>query len=121
MREKICQGRGGYSPVGGMMLLPGRHDDEPEMWRKVFKAPFKESYRCRQKSNPDILIDYILTEMWSIIPDLIEIGGRYIKSCSALECMDPVKIKELYGEISRPLGGTIGTQINMPWSAEECE
>ncbi|MFY9176054.1 MAG: uroporphyrinogen decarboxylase family protein [Caldicoprobacterales bacterium] len=91
----------------------------PEMWRKFLKPRLKKVIDAAREVNPDILIDYHSDgNVESIIPDLIEIGVDILNPVQP-ECMDPVKIKELYGD-KLSFRGTIGTQTTMPFgSAEE--
>jgi len=52
-----------------------------------------------------------------IIPDLIEIGVTILNPVQP-ECMDPVKLKEQYGD-RLAFDGTMGIQTTMPFGTPE--
>jgi Uroporphyrinogen-III decarboxylase len=64
--------------------------------------------------KPDIIAYYHSDGViYDIIPDLIEIGVDVLNPIQP-ECMDPVKIKEMYGN-RLSFWVTIGTQTAMPF------
>jgi uroporphyrinogen decarboxylase len=90
----------------------------PDMWREFFKPRLKSliSESRRQSKNiywffhSDGYIEPIIT-------DLIEIGFDIINPIQP-ECMDPVKIKKLYGD-QVTLHGTISLQQTLPFGSSE--
>lgn len=93
----------------------------PTMWREFIKPRLKKVIDSAKSVNPDIIIDYHGDgNLQKIIPELIEIGVQILNPVQP-ECMDPVKIKEQYGD-KLSFRGTIGTQTTLPFgSAEEVE
>ncbi|MEG1126885.1 MAG: uroporphyrinogen decarboxylase family protein, partial [Oscillospiraceae bacterium] len=66
---------------------------------------------------PDVLAFYhsdgVIDE---IIPDLIKIGVDILNPIQP-ECVNPIRLKELYGD-KLSFWGTIGTQTTMPFGTE---
>jgi uroporphyrinogen decarboxylase len=90
----------------------------PEVWRTFLKPRLKKVIDAAREVNKNILIDYHGDgNLQKIIPDLIEIGVDILNPIQP-ECMDPVKIKELYGD-KLSFRGTIGTQTTMPFGTPE--
>ncbi len=90
----------------------------PDMWRKWLKPRLKKVIRAAKNVNPDIIIDFHSDgNVSKIIPDLIDAGIEVLNPVQP-ECMDPVKIKELYGE-KIAFRGCIGTQTTMPFGSAE--
>ena len=90
----------------------------PEIWRTFLKPRLKKVIDAAREVNKDILIDYHGDgNLQKIIPELIEIGVDILNPIQP-ECMDPVKIKELYGD-KLSFRGTIGTQSTMPFGTPE--
>lgn len=88
----------------------------PDMWRKWIKPKFKEAIRICKDINPEVLIFYHSDGyIEPVIPDLIEIGVDILNPVQP-ECMDPEKLKMLYGD-KLSFWGTIGTQTTMPFSS----
>lgn len=91
----------------GMMISPG-------IWRKIFKPRMAKLVSKAKSINKDILIFYHSDgNIEKIIPDLIEIGIDILNPVQP-ECLDPVKMKKLYGD-KLSFWGTIGTQSTMPF------
>lgn len=91
----------------------------PEMWKIWIKPRFKEAIRICKDVNPEVLIWYHSDGyLEPVIPDLVEIGVDILNPVQP-ECMDPEKLKMLYGD-KLSFWGTIGTQTTMPFS-KPCE
>ena len=86
----------------------------PELWRRWFKQPFAAAIRKAKTINPGILVFFHSDGFIEpIIPDLIDIGVDILNPVQP-ECMDPEKIKKLYGD-QLSFWGTIGVQSTMPF------
>lgn len=86
----------------------------PQLWREWLKPTMVKAIGAAKKAKPDMIAYYHSDGViYDIIPDLIEIGVDVLNPVQP-ECMDPVKVKELYGgELA--FWGTIGTQTTMPF------
>lgn len=110
-----------YAKAGADVLMLG--DDvstqrdmmmNPDMWRAVLKPRLAAVIDAAKRNKPDILIFYHGDgNLQRIIPDLIEIGVDILNPVQP-ECMDPVQIKELYGN-HLSFWGTLGTQTTLPY------
>lgn len=90
----------------------------PETWREWLKPRLKMVIESAKEIKPDILIFYHSDgNCEDIIPDLIEIGVDILNPVQP-ECMDPAKLKLLYGD-KLAFWGTIGTQTTMPFGKPE--
>jgi uroporphyrinogen decarboxylase len=88
----------------------------PDMWRQWLKPTMKKVIQAAKDVNPDILAFYHSDGViYDIIEDLIEIGVDVLNPIQP-ECMDPVKVKQLYGD-RLSFWGTIGTQTTMPFGS----
>jgi uroporphyrinogen decarboxylase len=87
---------------------------DPDLWRKFLKPRLAAVIKTAKDIKPDILVYYHGDgNITKIIPDLIEIGVDILNPVQP-ECMDPVAIKNMYGnELS--FWGTMGTQTTMPF------
>lgn len=88
----------------------------PQMWRRFLKPRYAElSDLCHRKGA----FFFFHSDGWiePIIPDLIEIGVDILNPVQP-ECMDPVKLKELYGN-QMCFEGTIGVQSTLPFGKPE--
>ena len=86
----------------------------PELWRDTIKPRLARVIQAAKAEKPDILIFYHGDgNMERILPDLIEIGVEVLNPVQP-ECMDPMKMKERYGD-SLAFWGCIGTQTTMPF------
>lgn len=89
-----------------------------ETWRRWVKPATAATIAAAKKVSPNVLAMYhsdgVINE---IIPELIEIGVDVLNPVQP-ECMDPVKIKKLYGDRLSFLG-TVGTQTTMPFGTAE--
>ena len=90
----------------------------PRMWRNWFKPRLAEVIREAKIIKPDLLVQYHTDgDCRAVIPDLIEVGVDILNPIQP-ECMDPVEIKQKYGD-RLSFNGTIGTQTTMPHGTPE--
>ncbi|MGQ9610270.1 MAG: uroporphyrinogen decarboxylase family protein [bacterium] len=90
----------------------------PDEWRKWIKPRFAKVISAAREYNPKIHVKYHSDGyIEPIIPDLIEIGVTILNPVQP-ECMDPVKLKRLYGD-KLSFDGTIGIQTTMPFGTPE--
>jgi uroporphyrinogen decarboxylase len=90
----------------------------PRMWRKWFKPRLEKVIREAKRVKPDLLVQYHTDgDCRAVIPDLIEIGVDILNPIQP-ECMDPIEIKQQYGD-RLSFNGTIGTQTTMPHGTPE--
>jgi uroporphyrinogen decarboxylase len=86
----------------------------PKMWRKWLKPRLAAVIEAARKVKRDILVQYHTDgDCRSVIPDLIEIGVDILNPVQP-ECMDPVDIKQTYGD-RLSFSGAIGTQTTLPY------
>ena len=112
-----------YAQCGADVLMLG--DDvatqldmmiSPALWRATLKPRLAEVIRAAKAVNPEILIFYHGDgNMERIIPELIEIGVEILNPVQP-ECMEPRRMKELYGD-QLAFWGCIGTQTTMPFGS----
>ena len=87
-------------------------------WRQWLKPRLHGAIAAAKEVNPNVLCYYHSDgNIEDIIPDLIEIGVDILNPVQP-ECMDPVAVKEKYGD-SLCLWGAIGTQTTMPFDTPE--
>jgi uroporphyrinogen decarboxylase len=87
-----------------------------DIWRKFIKSRWAKVYEAARRIKSDIQIWYHSDgNIEDIIPELIEIGVTILNPVQP-ECIDPVKIKALYGD-KIVIDGTIGTQTTMPFGS----
>jgi len=93
----------------GMMM-------SPEMWRRFLKPKYAELIKLCHKKGAFF---HFHSDGWiePIIPDLIEIRVDILNPVQP-ECMNPVKLKELYGD-RLCFDGTIGVQSTLPFGSPE--
>jgi uroporphyrinogen decarboxylase len=90
----------------------------PSLWRKWLKPTMRKAIKVAKDVNPDVICYYHSDGViYDIIPDLLEIGIDVLNPVQP-ECMDPVKLKEIYGD-RLSFWGTIGTQTTMPFGTPE--
>jgi len=90
----------------------------PDEWRTWIKPRFAKVISAAREHNPDIHVRYHSDGFIEpIIPDLIEIGVTILNPVQP-ECMDPVKLKEQYGD-RLAFDGTMGIQTTMPFGTTE--
>ena len=114
-----------YAAAGADILMLG--DDvatqvdmmiSPELWRDTMKPRLARVIRAARDVKPDILIFYHGDgNMERILPELMEIGVEVLNPVQP-ECMEPVKMKERYGD-GFAFWGCIGTQTTMPFGKPE--
>jgi len=89
-----------------------------ETWRRWVKPATAATIAAAKKANPDVLALYHSDGVIDdIIPELIEIGVDILNPVQP-ECVDPVKLKAMYGD-RLSFWGTIGTQTTMPFGTAE--
>ena len=90
----------------------------PDLWREFLKPRYRYLFHEFKGMNPDIKIAYHSDgNIEPIIPELIEIGLDILNPIQP-KCMDPVAIKERYGE-RLTLWGTLDEQEILPfWRPE---
>jgi len=94
----------------GMMI-------SPEHWRRFLKPRYEEMIRRVKKRHHVYAFFHSDGKIEPIIPDLIEIGVDILNPVQP-ECMDPVWVKETYGD-RLCLDGTIGVQSTLPFGTVE--
>lgn len=95
----------------GMMM-------SPSMWRKWLKPRLKKVVDSAREVNPDLPVKYHSDgNIEPIIPELIEVGVTVLNPIQP-EAMDPIKIKNAYGD-RLALWGTIGVQTTLPFGTVE--
>jgi len=85
----------------------------PELWRKYFKPRYQKLFKELKNKGNVYIFFHSDGNIERIIPDLIEIGVDILDPVQP-ECMDVVKLKELYGE-QLTLHGTISIQKTLPF------
>jgi uroporphyrinogen decarboxylase len=88
----------------------------PYIWRKFFKPRMQQLINTAKKRGVFI---YYHSDGYiePIIPDLIEIGVDILDPVQP-ECMDPAKIKKMYGD-RITLHGTISIQETLPFGSSD--
>ncbi len=95
----------------GMMM-------SPTTWRKWFKGRMQRIIAAAQSVQPGLPIFYHSDgNPAAILDDLIEIGVTILNPVQP-ECIDPVWVKEKYGD-RLAQWGTIGTQTTMPFGTSQ--
>jgi hypothetical protein len=106
--DVICDGDDVGMQRGMMMSV--------QVWRRFLKPRYAELARlCHERGA----FFFFHSDGWiePIIPDLIEIGVDILNPIQP-ECMDPVKLKELYGD-ELCFEGTVGVQSTLPFGTPE--
>lgn len=107
--------RAGVDIVGivGDLGMQDRLMVNPATWRKIEKPIIAGMIKAFKTENPNILI-YFHSDgnIMEIMPDLIEIGVNIINPIQP-ECMNPVEVKEKYGD-QITIHGTISIQRTLP-------
>jgi uroporphyrinogen-III decarboxylase len=91
----------------GMMI-------SPTLWRKYFKTRLAEIIRA-VKGRGSRVAFHTDGNCEAIIPDLVEIGVDILDPIQP-ECMNPLRIKQLYGD-KLTLCGTISLQSNLAFGS----
>lgn len=89
-----------------------------EQWRQWIKPTTRAVISAAKRVNPEVLCYYHSDgNIYDIIDELIEVGVDILNPIQP-ECMDPVKVKQVYGD-KLAFWGTIGTQTTMPFGTPE--
>jgi len=90
----------------------------PEMWRRYFKPHIRTIIETSRAANPDLHIFWHSDGyIEPIIPDLIEIGVDILNPVQP-DVMDPVRLKQLYGD-KLVFFGTVGSAQTWAWAGPE--
>ena len=90
----------------------------PELWRTFLKPRLASVITAAREIRPDIPVFYHSDgDIREIIDELIEIGVTILNPVQP-ECMDPVEIKQRYGD-RLTLWGTLGTQTTLPFGTPD--
>jgi uroporphyrinogen decarboxylase len=90
----------------------------PKTWREWFKGRMRDIIAEARSVKPGLPVFYHSDgNPAAILPDLIEIGVTILNPVQP-ECIDPVLVKERWGD-RLALWGTIGTQTTMPFGTPE--
>lgn len=85
-----------------------------DLWRRWLKPDMKRAIQAAKSVNPDILAFYHSDGViYDIIDELIEIGVDILNPVQP-ECVDPDKVKAMYGD-RLSFWGCVGTQTTMPF------
>jgi uroporphyrinogen decarboxylase len=104
--------------VGDDVGMEDRLILSPDVWRKWLKPRLAEVIKSALDVKPDLFIHYHSDGyIEPIIPDLIEIGVNVLNPVQP-ECMDPIKLKNEYGD-RLAFWGTMGTQTTMPFGTTD--
>lgn len=104
--------------VGDDIGMEDRMMMSPDTWRKWFKPRMAKIIESAREIKPDVLFFYHSDGyVEPIIPDFIEIGINVLNPVQP-ECMDPAKLKRLYGD-RLAFWGTIGIQHTLPFGTPE--
>lgn len=122
MTEIKCALARRYAETGVDVLIFGDDIGEernlilsPETWRKWLKPRLQRAIQAAKEINPELICYYHSDgNIEPVIPDLIEAGVEILNPIQP-ECMDPLRIKQRYGN-ELTLWGTIGTQRLMPFA-----
>jgi len=88
------------------------------MWRRWLKPPLARVIAAAKRARPDVLINYHSDgNMEAVIPELIEIGVDILNPVQP-ECLDPVNLKQRYGQ-QLAFWGTIGIQHTLPFGSPQ--
>jgi uroporphyrinogen decarboxylase len=87
-------------------------------WQRWFKPRLAAVYQAARRVKPDLIIEYHSDGyIEPFIPELIDIGIDVLNPIQP-ECMDPAKLKRLYGD-RLAFSGTVGTQTTMPFGSTD--
>ncbi len=90
----------------------------PEIWYKWLGSRLAKVIKAARDVKPDIIIHYHSDGyIEPIIPKLIEIGLNVLNPVQP-ECMNPARLKRLYGD-RLAFWGTIGIQHTMPFGSPD--
>ncbi len=104
--------------VGDDIGMEDRMMMSPDTWRKWFKPRMGKIISAAREIKPDVLFFYHSDGyVEPVIPDFIEIGIDVLNPVQP-ECMDPAKLKRLYGD-KIAFWGTIGIQHTLPFGTPQ--
>ncbi|MGQ9515136.1 MAG: uroporphyrinogen decarboxylase family protein [Thermoproteota archaeon] len=88
----------------------------PELWRRHLKPRYAAMFREIRRRGAFVMFH---SDGWiePIIPDLIEVGVNVLNPIQP-ECMDPAKLKKMFGD-KLCFDGTIGVQSILPHGTPE--
>ena len=90
----------------------------PRIWRKFFKPRMANFIASLKAINPQVKVAYHSDgNIFSIIPDLIEIGLDVLNPIQPA-CMDPVQLKKSFGD-HLCFWGSIDEQYTLPFGTPE--
>lgn len=89
-----------------------------DIWNRQIRFTMERCIGAAKRANPEVLAYYHSDgNILDIIPELVETGVDILNPVQP-ECMDPVMVKELYGD-RLSFWGTIGTQTTMPFGTTQ--
>jgi len=110
--------RAGVDIIGiyGDLGMQDRLLVEPRSWRAIEKPVLAEMIDSFKNENPDVLI-FLHSDgnIFKLIPDFIEIGVDILNPIQP-ECMDPMKVKQKFGD-KITMHGTISLQKTLPYGS----
>lgn len=90
----------------------------PILWRREIKPRLAQVVAAAREANPGTITWYHGDgNLREIIPDLIELGIQVLNPVQP-ECLDPVTLKEEFGD-RLSFWGTVGTQTVMPFGSPD--
>jgi uroporphyrinogen decarboxylase len=90
----------------------------PSQWREIFKPRMALFIRTLKDINPEVKVAYHCDgNIYSIIPDLIEIGLDVLNPVQPA-CMDPARIKNEFGD-KLCFWGTLDEQYTLPFGSAQ--
>ncbi len=116
--ERFAEAGADVIHIGDDVGMQDRMMINPDFWRKWFKARLARIIESARKIKPDIFFFYHSDGyIEPIIQDLIEIGVNALNPVQP-ECMNPGKLKKLYGD-KLAFWGTIGIQHTLVFGTPE--
>lgn len=89
-----------------------------DTWRRWIKPATAATIAAAKAVNPQVLAMYHSDGViYAIIPELMELGMDILNPVQP-ECVDPVLLKQLYGD-RLSFWGTVGTQTTMPFGTPQ--
>lgn len=89
-----------------------------DLWRQYLKPRLAATIKAARQANPAIKVFYHSDgNVEALIPELVEIGVDILNPIQP-ECMDPARIKRLYGD-RLAFWGTVSVQQTMPFGTPQ--